>query len=337
MVLEVLQVLWFILVAVLFIGFFFLEGYDYGVLILLPFLGKGDRERRIIIESIGPFWEGNEVWLITAGGALFAVFPGWYATMFSTFYLPLFLILFGLILRVVAFEFRSKLSAPKWRTRWDFGLMLGSLIPALLWGVAFSNILKGLPINSAFDYTGGFFNLLTPICLLTGIVGLLFFIYHGAVFLMIRTVGELHDRSRRAAIKIGALTIVLALILVVYGLFAFSARVNLIALGCAGILALMLLISLFFVFKGRPGLSLLANFVGVFFGVAAWFAAMFPNVMISTTSAANNLTIFNSSSSAYSLIVITIVAVILLPIILIYQGWCYKVFMGKITGEKLHY
>ena len=337
MVLEVLQVLWFVLVAVLFIGFFFLEGYDYGVLILLPFLGKGDRERRIVIESIGPFWEGNEVWLITAGGALFAVFPGWYATMFSTFYLPLFLILFGLILRVVAFEFRSKLSSPSWRTRWDFGLMLGSLIPAILWGVAFSNILKGLPINSAFDYTGGFFNLLTPVCLLTGIVGLLFFIYHGAVFLMLRTVGELYNKSKKAAVISGGITILLALILVVYGLFAFSARVNLIALGCAVLLALFLVASLVLVAVGRPGLAFLMNLLGVLFGVAAWFAAMFPNVMISTTSSANNLTIFNSSSSAYSLIVITIVAVILLPIILLYQGWCYKTFMGKISGEKLHY
>ncbi|MCX5773070.1 MAG: cytochrome d ubiquinol oxidase subunit II [Fusobacteria bacterium] len=337
MVLEIFQVLWFILIAVLFIGFFFLEGYDYGVLILLPFLGKGDRERRIVIESIGPFWEGNEVWLVTAGGALFATFPGWYATMFSTFYLPLFLILVALILRVVAFEFRGKLSNPKWRTRWDFGLFLGSLIPALLWGVAFSNMLKGLPIDSNFNYTGGFFNLLTPACLLTGIVGLLFFIYHGGVFLMIRTVGDLYDKSKKAAIITGGLTIIFAVILVFYGLFAFSARVNLIALGCAVILALLLIASLVLVVLGRPGLAFLMNLLGVFFGVAAWFAAMFPNVMISSTTSANNLTIFNASSNLHSLIVITIVTVILLPIILLYQGWCYKTFMGKITGEKLHY
>ncbi|MQL53765.1 cytochrome d ubiquinol oxidase subunit II, partial [Desulfofundulus thermobenzoicus] len=191
-----LNVLWFILITVLFVGYFFLEGFDYGVGTLVPFLGKNDAERRMLINTIGPFWDGNEVWLLTAGGAIFAAFPHWYATLFSGFYLALFLMLLALIGRGVAFEFRSKEDRPGWRNLWDWVLCAGSLVPALLWGVAVTNLVKGVPIDSHMQYAGNFFTLLSPYTLVGGLATLLLFTFHGALFLSLKTGGELVERAR---------------------------------------------------------------------------------------------------------------------------------------------
>src|SRR2546429_594387 len=194
-----LAVSWFALIAVLWIGYFFLEGFDFGVGILLPVLGRDDADRRVLIGTIGPVWDGNEVWLVVAGGSTFAAFPGWYATLFSGFYLPLLLILAALICRGVAFEFRGQDRSPRWRAWWDRAIVAGSVVPALLWGVAFSDILHGVPIDAAGDYAGGPLDLLQPYALLGGVTFLLLFALHGALFLALKTSGELAERARLAA------------------------------------------------------------------------------------------------------------------------------------------
>src|SRR6202142_3106133 len=207
---EFLQILWFILIAVLWIGFFFLEGFDFGVGMLLPFLGKDDVERRAIINTIGSVWDGNEVWLLTAGGATFAAFPQWYATMFSGFYLPLLIILVALIVRGVCFEFRGKVDSVRWRANWDRAIFAGSVLPALLWGVAFANVVRGVPLNAAHVYTGNLLTLLNWYGLLGGLVTLSLFMLHGAIFLSLRTTGELRARARRAAMRIAVAAVPLA-------------------------------------------------------------------------------------------------------------------------------
>ncbi len=191
-----LNTLWFIFIAILYTGFFVLEGFDFGVGILLPFLGKNDLQRRTIINTIGPHWDGNEVWLITAGAATFAAFPNWYATLFSGFYLPLFLILMGLIIRGVAFEYRGKDDNPTWRSLWDWCIFIGSLIPTILFPIAFANILRGVPIDANMQYVGGFFNLLNPYALLAALVVTLLFTLHGASFLSIKTTGEVERGAK---------------------------------------------------------------------------------------------------------------------------------------------
>src|SRR5512138_2285092 len=204
-----LNTLWFILIAVLFTGFFFLEGFDYGVGMLLPFLGKDDTDRRVILNSIGPFWDGNEVWLLTAGGAIFAAFPNWYATMFSGFYLALALVLLALIVRGVAFEFRSKDERPGWRAAWDWLIFAGSLLPGLLFGVALANIVRGVPIDGNMQYRSGLLYLLNPYSLLAGVTALVAFILHGAIFLSLRSAGVVLERAERAAWRIWPVSVVL--------------------------------------------------------------------------------------------------------------------------------
>ncbi len=216
-----LSTLWFGIIAVLFIGFFFLEGFDYGVMMLMPFLGKNDIEKRILINAIGPHWDGNEVWLLTAGGAMFAAFPNWYATMFSGFYLPLFLILIALIFRAVAFEFRSKINNIKWKLFWDCALSIGSALPALLFCVALANLLKGVPINSSMQYAGGFFNLLSPFTILAGLSGVLLFLYHGAVFINLKVSGDLTSRAMKVGYRLGLASIYSWLALSLYSVMLF--------------------------------------------------------------------------------------------------------------------
>ena len=202
-----LATFWFILIAILWSGYFVLEGFDFGVGILLPVLGRTDTERRVIINAIGPVWDGNEVWLLTAGGATFAAFPQWYATMFSGFYLPLLIILVALIVRGVCFEFRSKVDSPRWRANWDRAIFAGSALPALLWGVAFANIVRGVPVNAAHVYTGNLLTLLNWYGLLGGLVTLSLFTLHGAIFLGLKTTGELRARARATAVKVALVAV----------------------------------------------------------------------------------------------------------------------------------
>lgn len=332
-----LATIWFVLVGVLFTGFFFLEGFDYGVGILLPFLGKNDVERRIIINSIGPIWDGNEVWMLTAGGALFAAFPHVYATMFSGFYLALFIMLMALIVRAVAFEFRSKDESPLWRSTWDWMIFIGSAIPALLWGVAVTNLIKGVPINAKMQYVGTFFDLLSPYTLVGGLAFLLVFLFHGAVFLTLKVEGELIKRARRAAIGIGIITAVVFLSLVcltyIYtDLFnSFMAGLALWSAVVAFILSYALTVA------HKFGWAFVTSGLAIVSTTVAFFAGLFPRIMVSSLQPAWSLTVYNASSSAYTLKIMTYAAVVLVPIVLAYQAWTYWVFRKRVNAKHLEY
>lgn len=336
-----LNSLWFILIGVLFTGYFLLEGFDFGVGILLPFLGRSDNGRRVLINSVGPHWDGNEVWLITAGGAIFAAFPQWYATLFSGFYFPLFLILLALIVRGAAFEFRSKDENPTWRALWDGALFIGSVIPALLWGVAFANLVRGVPINEAMQYTGGFWNLLNPYALLGGIVSLVGFTLHGAIYLSLKTTGDLLTRVSRWVIGLWIATLAVAVLFVLasytFGgvLKEFGWNGGILLLGAL----LMLLIEPIMLKFNHPGWMFVFSSLAVILFSGAVFVQLFPNVMISSTDAAFNMDIYNAASSQYTLTLMSKVALFLVPLVLLYQGWTYWVFRKRLTGkvEDLHY
>ena len=335
-----LNTLWFILIAVMFIGYFFLEGFDYGVGILLPFLVKDDKHRRIIINTVGPHWDGNEVWLLTAGGAIFAAFSQWYATLFSGFYLALVLMLVGLIVRGVAFEFRSKDANPKWRSFWDWMIFLGSFLPALLWGVALANILIGVPIDAEKNYVGGFLNLLNPYALLAGLTSLAGFTLHGAIFLALKTTDDLKAKAHTVANRLWLPTVVLIMALVILGYFATDVFTRLgVDPGIAPIGAFAALMAMgWFLRTGRHGWAFAMNGVGMALTVVSAFLGLYPRVMVSSLNPDWSLTIYNASSSHYTLTVMTIVALILVPIVLIYQGWTYYVFRQRLGGKsKLTY
>ncbi len=329
-----LQTLWFILIAVLFTGFLFLEGFDYGVGILLPLVAKTDAERRQVINSIGPVWDGNEVWLLTAGGAMFAAFPNWYATLFSGFYLALFLILVALIVRGVAFEFRSKDPNPRWRRLWDWAIFLGSAIPALLWGVAFSNILRGVAIDAHMTYVGSFFDLLNPFALVGGLVTLTLFILHGALFLELKTDAGIRARVMQIARRLWLPVIVIAVVFV-----AFSAtqtdllkRLNVVNVVGLIVAVVALLATGYFIFRARYGRAFFGTSLTIIGVVVLIFGTLFPRVMPSTLGF--DLTIYNASSSAYTLQVMTVIGLTLVPIVLLYQGWTYWVFRKRLTSQS---
>ncbi len=332
---EVLQTIWFVLIAILWIGFFFLEGFDFGVGMLLPFLGKKDEERRAIINTIGPHWDGNEVWLLTAGGATFAAFPQWYATLFSGFYPALFLLLVGLILRGVAFEFRSKDANPKWRTLWDWAIFVGSFLPALLLGVAFANLARGVPIDNTMTYTGNLLTLLNPYGLLGGLMTVAAFLLHGAIFIAMKVEGDISERATAFARKAWIVVVVLSVLMVVATYFYTDLverlGINPGIIPLAGIAAILL--SGLFIHRKRYGWAFGMTSLMVVLTVATAFLIMFPRVMISTTDPAFSLTISNASSSQYTLTVMTIVAAIFTPIVLIYQGWTYWIFRKRITAD----
>lgn len=333
-----LNVLWFILVGVLFAGFFILEGFDYGVGILLPFAGKNDTERRVILNTIGPFWDGNEVWLLTAGGAIFAAFPNWYATLFSGFYLAFFLILIGLIVRGVAIDFRSKVDSAAWRKTWDGLFFIGSLLPALLFGVAVSNFLTGVPIDANMEFVGNLFTLITPYTLLGGIVFVLVFAYHGALFLSLKSgVDSLTNRVKAYSVKIGVAMLAATVAWVIYGALITGILNSVIAVIAVALAALSLIVSVVLQLKGRSGLAFVASILAILFVTIMVFATMFPNVLISTLNPLWNLTIYNACSSPYTLKIMTIVAVTLVPIVLCYQAWSFWMFCKRVTKNDLHY
>ena len=328
-----LQALWFILIAVLWLGYFVLEGFDFGVGMLLPKLGHDEADRRAIIHSIGPVWDGNEVWLITAGGATFAAFPEWYATLFSGFYLALFLILAALIVRGVGFEFWGKSDRPAWRTGWEWAIAISSGLAALLWGVAWANIIRGVPINGAKEFTGSLFTLLNPFSLLVGLMTLTIFMAHGAIFLALKTSGEVRDASRSVALKIGLVAAVIAVAALLWAQ-AFSGRVA-VTLPLALIAAVLWLGALFATMKGRDGWAFLLSTGTIAFAVTEMFVWLFPNVMVSNIDEAYNLTVTNASSQSYTLTVMTIVAVVMTPIVLIYQGWTFWIFRKRISTSMI--
>ncbi|MCO1593573.1 cytochrome d ubiquinol oxidase subunit II [Micromonospora sp. RHAY321] len=322
-----LTTIWFLLVAVLFTGYFILEGFDFGVGMLLPVLGRDDRERRVLINTIGPVWDGNEVWLITAGGAMFAAFPEWYATLFSGFYLPLLLILLALIARGVAFEYRHKRPEVSWKRRWDAAIVVGSLVPAILWGVAFANILRGVPLDADHEYVGGLVDLLNPYALLGGATTLALFLTHGAVFLALKTTGDIRERAGALAVRLGVGAAVLAVGFLTWTLsIRSSAAAVVLAVGAA----LALLGGLAAARVRREGWAFTGTAVAIGLAVATLFAALFPNVLPSTLDAAGTLTATNAASTPYTLKIMTWVAVIFTPVVLAYQGWTYWVFRKRI-------
>jgi cytochrome d ubiquinol oxidase subunit II len=337
-----LNIVWFVLIAILYIGFFVLEGFDFGVGILMPFLSKDanpekvDHKRRILINTIGPHWDGNEVWLLTAGGATFAAFPQWYATLFSGFYLALLLLLLALIARGVALEYRSKDAGPRWRALWDWSIFLGSALPALLIGVAFGNLVRGVPIDAEMNYVGGFFNLLNPYALLAGAATLTAFTLYGAIFISLKTEGELRLKARAAARRLWLVVVLvlLALLIATYFETDFVARlgVNPGVIPLTGMVAILL--SGYFINKNREGWAFFTTAVSIAFSLVTAFLYMYPRVMISSLNDAWSLTIFNASSSPYTLKVMTIVAVIFVPIVLAYQGWSYWVFRKRLTSDS---
>jgi cytochrome d ubiquinol oxidase subunit II len=335
-----LPTLWYALIAVLFLGYFILEGFDFGVGVLSPFLSKEDQERRIIINSIGPHWDANEVWLITAGGAMFAAFPHWYATLFSGFYIPLFLLLTALIGRGVAFEFRGKGEHASWRTTWDWLLFLGSVIPPLLLGIAMANIVRGVPIDASMTYVGGFWNLLNPFALLCGVLTLALFTFHGANFLSLKTAGMIAQRAQRAAGWLWIPALGIACVVGVWGWVSLGG-----SSAMAGIAALMLGSALAATLgsglansRARNGWGFALSSGAIALFTLALFIALFPRLMVSSLDPAWSLTIGSASASPYTLKVMSVVALVFIPVVLLYQGWSYHVFRERIGGEsKLEY
>jgi cytochrome d ubiquinol oxidase subunit II len=323
---------WFLLIAVLWIGYFFLEGFDFGVGVLLPVIGRSEEERRVMINTIGPVWDGNEVWLLVAGGATFAAFPEWYATLFSGFYLPLLLILVALIIRGVAFEYRGKQDSATWRSRWDLAIFIGSLVPAILWGVAFANIVRGVPIDASGTYTGGFFNLLNPYALLGGVVTLGLFTTHGATFLALKTLGTVREKAHSLVGRIGLATAVAAVLFLGWTLVDQGETGTWIT----SILAAASLLGALALDRGRrEGWAFILTGLTIALAVVTLFMTLYPNVMPSSTDEAFNLTIENASSSPYTLKVMTWVAVIMTPIVLVYQSWTFWVFRRRIGVDDL--
>lgn len=333
-----LNIIWYVLIAVLYIGFFVLEGFDFGVGMLLPFLGKTESRRKAMIATIGPHWDGNEVWLITAGGATFAAFPHWYATLFSGFYLPFALLLFGLILRGIGIEFRGKQDSVPWRKLWDVCFVVGSTIPALLIGVAFANFVRGVPIDANMNYTGGFWNLLNGYALLGGLVTLSGFALDGAVFLMLRSTGELREAARKAALRIWVPTLLFLVFFIVASYFntdiLFKLGVNPGPVPIGAVLALV--IAGWFIREGRDGWAFGLVATSIALSGAAIFLGLFPRVLISSSNPDWSLTIYNAASSPYTLKTMAIVVVIFLPFVLAYQVWSYWLFHKRVTEAAIN-
>ncbi|MFJ1649757.1 cytochrome d ubiquinol oxidase subunit II [Streptomyces sp. NPDC088258] len=323
---------WFVLIAVLWTGYFFLEGFDFGIGILTKLLARDRKERRVLINTIGPVWDGNEVWLLSAAGGTFAAFPDWYATLFSGFYLPMLVILICLILRGVAFEYRAKRPGEKWQRNWEHTIFWASLVPAVLWGVAFGNIVRGVKIDARMEYVGGLGDLLNPYAILGGLVTLALFTFHGAVFAALKTAGDIRIRARKLALALGVVTTVLALGFLIWtqadngnGKSLVTVIIAVAALAAAiGAIA-----------AGREGWSFALSGVTIVAVVATLFLALFPNVMPSSLNEAWNLTVTNASSTPYTLKIMTWCAGVATPVVLLYQGWTYWVFRKRIGTQHI--
>ncbi|HSK56972.1 MAG TPA: cytochrome d ubiquinol oxidase subunit II [Jiangellales bacterium] len=326
-----LTTVWFVLIAVLWVGYFVLEGFDFGVGVLGPVLGRDETEKRVLINTIGPVWDGNEVWVLVAGGATFAAFPEWYATLFSGFYLPLLLILVALILRGVAFEYRGKREDKAWRARWDQAIFWGSLVPAVLWGVAFGNIVRGVPIDADKEFVGDFLGLLNPYALLGGATTLALFVTHGAVFLALKTAGDVRVRANALAGRAGLVAAVLA---VAFLTWTYALRPDAQLAAAFVVLAVLAAVALVGALvanrAGREGWAFVGTAATIALAVTALFVSLFPEVMPSSLDPAYSLTTTNASSTEYTLTIMTWVAVLFTPVVLLYQGWTYWVFRRRI-------
>lgn len=366
---EILKLIWWLFVGVLLVGFAVMDGQDMGVGSLLPFLGENDTERRVMINTVAPHWDGNQVWLLTGGGAIFAAWPLVYATAFSGLYWALFIVLAALILRPVAFDYRSRVPAEKWRSSWDWALFIGSFVPPIIFGVAFGNMLQGVPFH--FDetlrstYTGSFWALLNPFALLCGIVSISMIIFHGANYLLLRTTGELQTRARKVGIIAGTATAVLFFlggIWVYFGIQGYVASgidpagvanpllksvqmsqgawfanfFNYPVLFAVPLLAIVAcVVGVLCEYVWRPLTSVLASAVSILCIVLTPLIAMFPFILPSSSHPVLSLTMWDCTSSQLTLQVMFIVTLIFLPIVLIYTGWAYKVMSGKMTAQYI--
>ncbi len=326
---------WFLLIAVLWIGYFVLEGFDFGVGILLPVLGRTERERRVLINTIGPVWDGNEVWVIVAGAAIFAAFPEWYATLFSGFYLPLLAILLALIVRGVAFEYRGKhdpaTDGVAWRRGWDTCIVVGSALPAFLWGVAFANIVRGVHLGEGFEYTGNLLDLLNPYALLGGLATLGLFTLHGAMFLALKTSGDVRQQARAVAGKLGIPVVGVAAAFVVWTQATRGTGLTMLTLTLA---ALALVSAVVLVAREREGWAFAATAFTILALVASLFLTLYPDVM-PALDPRFSLTVDNASSSRYTLVVMTWVALVMTPFVVAYQAWTYWVFRRRIGTQHI--
>jgi cytochrome bd ubiquinol oxidase subunit II len=330
-----LENVWFCLIAVFWGGYFVLEGFDLGVGMLLPFVPRDENERGAMFESIGPVWDGNEVWLVVAGAATFAAFPAWYGTMFSGFYLALLLVLFFLIIRVVSFEWRDKSDNPRWRRVWMWANTCGSFGIALIWGIGFSNLLHGVPLDSQGNYAGGFSNLFSAYTVVGGLAFVLIFAFHGAIFLTLRTTGDLLERTQRAALGLA-----LPAVAVGGGYLVWTVAVAVDrndkdvfppVLPAAIAIAAFVLAALF-LYRRKSGIAFALSAVGTLGAVATLFTSLYPRVMVSSPDFANSLTVQGTASAHYTLAVMTVVAAIFVPLVLLYQGWTYHVFRARVGG-----
>jgi cytochrome bd ubiquinol oxidase subunit II len=333
-----LETFWFCLIAVLWAGYFLLEGFDFGVGMLLPFLPDGDDDRETMLRTIGPVWDGNETWLVVAGGATFAAFPAWYATMFSGFYLALLLVLFFLIIRVVSFEWGEKSETPGWRRVWTWANTVGSAGAALVWGIGLSCLVYGVPIDSDGEYSGSFWDLFTPYTVFAGIAVVALFAFHGATFLTLRTLGDLHARAEHAARRLALPGVALTGIFLIWTVGVAMDRNDKdlfppVLPAAVGIVALVL--ALVFLFQGSSGRAFTATAIATVSVVATLFVSLYPRVMVSSTDFGNSLTVDGAASSHYALAVMSVVALIFVPLILAYQGWTYYVFRHRVGDEPV--
>jgi cytochrome d ubiquinol oxidase subunit II len=327
-----LQALWFILISVLWLGYFLLEGFDFGVGVLIRAVGQSREERRAVLHTIGPIWDGNEVWLLVAGGATFAAFPQWYATLFSGFYLALFLILVALIVRNVAFEFWGKGDTQRWRDRWEWAMIGGSFLAALLWGVGWANIVHGVPIDARHEYTGTLFDLLKPYALLGGLATLSLFLTHGAIFLELKTEGAMRERAGTIAGRVAPLAAVIGIGFLVWTVASHRGGVDVASAILAAVSGLALIAAA--LLAGRdPARAFAATAGAIAFFFISLFVDLFPHTMVSSTSSAFDMTLAQSASSHYTLVVMTVVAVLLVPVVLAYQAWTYWVFRHRVSAE----
>lgn len=327
-----LNVLWFWIIGFFFIGYFVLDGFDFGVGIALPFIGKDNTDRRVLINTIGPIWDLNETWIIVGGACLFAAFPEWYASVFSAAYLALFLILIALILRGVSFEYRHQGKGPQWTNKFDAMIFIGSVVPALLWGVAVGNIVRGLPMDADFNFTGTFFDLLNPYSLVAGLTTLSLFFYHGLVFISLKTDGELKERAHKLAVPVGLVVAVLAIVLFTWTFIAYQSIPQLVF---ALVAVVAFVVSWIANLLRRDGISFTGGVVTIAFAVLSLFSSMFPNLLRNLSDPANPLTIYNGSATEQTLQIMSWAFLAIIPFVLGYQAWSFWTFRKRITRSHI--
>ncbi|ARC57124.1 Cytochrome bd-I ubiquinol oxidase subunit 2 [Frondihabitans sp. 762G35] len=319
---------WFLLIGLFFTGYFVLDGFDFGVGMSMPFLARDDTDRRVLINTIGPVWDLNETWVIVAGAALFAAFPEWYATVFSGFYLPMLFILLALILRGVSFEYRHQRPEHRWKRTFDRMIFIGSVVPAFFWGLIFANLVRGMALDANFDYIGSFADLFNAYSIVGGLATLLLFFTHGAIFVSLKTDGDIRVRARRLAARAGVATIVVG------GAFLLATSVahgRPVSIALSAVAVVTLVVAYVANLRGREGVAFAFMATTIAVVVASLFAALFPNVLPATNDPANTMTVANAASGTYTLSVMSWIALVFVPLILAYQGFTYWIFRKRIT------